>query len=174
MLKALDKACDSISKCVNFVAVVLFTLMVVCCVVQVFARYCLNDSPRWTEELARYSFIWIHFLGATICVRTGSNATITVIIDLIKGKARKVADIIITLIMSIVGAVMLWGGIQMALRTSTQFSVGAKIPMSMVYISSAFFGGIVLLYAITMIAKEIAGFNRKIPDSQKESGLEQA
>ena len=37
--------------------------------VQVFARYVLNDTPPWSEELCRYLFVWASFLGA--CVATG-------------------------------------------------------------------------------------------------------
>jgi len=36
--------------------------------VQVFARYVLNNTPPWSEELCRYLFVWASFLGA--CVAT--------------------------------------------------------------------------------------------------------
>ncbi len=157
MLKTLNKLCGTISKGVNAIAIVLFTVMVVSCVVQVFARYVLNDSPRWTEELARYTFIWVHFLGATICVRTGSNATITLFRDMLGGVPRRMLEGFITIVTGIVGVVMVYGGVEMAQRTHKQLTVGIKMPMSFVYVSAAVFGVITVLYAVTMLLENFCG-----------------
>jgi TRAP-type C4-dicarboxylate transport system permease small subunit len=157
LLKTLNKICDTISKGVNAVAITLFAVMVLACVVQVFARYILNDSPRWTEEMARYTFIWVHFLGATICVRTGSNATITLFRDMLKGYPRRILDAFITTVTAIVGGVMVYGGIEMAQRTHKQLTVGMKMPMSFVYASAAVFGVITVLYAVTMLLENLYG-----------------
>ena len=40
--------------------------MTVIVVAQVFARYVLNSSLFWSEELARYCLVWISFLGASV------------------------------------------------------------------------------------------------------------
>jgi C4-dicarboxylate transporter DctQ subunit len=45
--------------CVVFMIVDLILLSI-----QVIGRYVFNSSPAWTEELARYFFIWIIFIGA--------------------------------------------------------------------------------------------------------------
>ncbi len=156
-----------IAKGVNVVAVTLFGVMIICCVVQVFTRYILNDSPRWTEELARYTFIWVHFLGATICVRMSSNATITVLIDQLRGLPRRVFDGFVTLVMTVVGVVMVYGGVEMAQRTHKQLSVGVKMPMSFVYVSAAFFGAIVVLYAVTMLLENITAGGRTAGAAEK-------
>ena len=37
--------------------------------VQVFARYVLNNTPPWSEELCRYLFVWASFLGACVAMR---------------------------------------------------------------------------------------------------------
>ena len=40
---------------------------------QVFARYVLNDTPPWSEELCRYLFVWVSFLGACVALRRTSH-----------------------------------------------------------------------------------------------------
>lgn len=168
MLKTLTKLCDGISKGVNAIAIALFAVMVISCVVQVFARYILNDSPRWTEELARYTFIWVHFLGATICVRTGSNATISLFRDMMHGFPRRALEAVITLITGVVGAVMIYGGIEMAQRTHRQLTVGMKMPMSFVYASAAVFGVITVIYAITMLLENFYGQGKYDTKTEKD------
>jgi TRAP-type C4-dicarboxylate transport system permease small subunit len=166
MLRILKKICDWVSKLVNASIVVLFLILIVSCVVQVFCRYLLNDSPRWTEELARYSFIWAHFLGATIFVRTGGHASITLFVNALPPAGQRIMHLFIYLVIFIVSAVLLYGGVHMAELTNNQINAGIKLPMSVVYASTAFFGAITLLYITVMMMEKIAEIAGKVPEAE--------
>jgi len=43
--------------------------MAVCILIQIVARYLIDEPPAWTEELARHAMIWAGFLGATVACR---------------------------------------------------------------------------------------------------------
>lgn len=43
---------------------------------QVVARYALDQPPPWTEELARYSMVWVGLLGASCAFRSNSDPTL--------------------------------------------------------------------------------------------------
>ena len=45
------------------VCVVLMSTMTVLLAVQVFMRYVMGASLSWSEEIARYLFIWLIYLG---------------------------------------------------------------------------------------------------------------
>ena len=47
----------------RFALLALFAVIIVCVSLQVFFRYVLNDPLTWSEELARFSFMWMVFLG---------------------------------------------------------------------------------------------------------------
>lgn len=49
-----------------FVLVGLVAAMVVACTAQVVWRYLFNDPLVWSEELARYLFIWISYISAWV------------------------------------------------------------------------------------------------------------
>jgi TRAP-type C4-dicarboxylate transport system permease small subunit len=156
MLSQLKKIRNRISKVVNAAIIALFSLLIMSCAVQVFSRYVLNDSYRWTEELARYSFIWVHFLGTSLCLRTKNHATITFIIDTMPPKIHNVMNLLISLVLFIVSLVLIYGGIKMAELTANQMSVGIRaLPMSWVYVSAAFGGAISLVEVIILMAEDI-------------------
>ena len=65
-LETLSKRLNS--ACEVFVAI-LIAAIVVDVVAQVVFRYVLNSSLSWSEELARYIFVWIIFLGTSVAAR---------------------------------------------------------------------------------------------------------
>ena len=58
-------------------------------VVQVFARYVLNDSPVWAEQAALLLMIWYVFIAAAAGVREGFHIRLAVIAEsLLQGVQR--------------------------------------------------------------------------------------
>lgn len=55
---------------------------------QVFARYVLNSSPSWSEQLALYLLVWIVLLAAAAGVRERFHIRITALQDAIGGQGR--------------------------------------------------------------------------------------
>lgn len=56
--------------------------------IQVIARYVLQVATPWTEELARYAFLWTTYLGCAMCFSKKKH----VIIDLIDEVGKKTQD----------------------------------------------------------------------------------
>ncbi len=57
MLKKLDDHFE------EALIVLLMAAMTVLIVVQIFMRYVVQESLTWSEELARYIFVWATYLG---------------------------------------------------------------------------------------------------------------
>jgi TRAP-type transport system small permease protein len=51
----------------------LLAVMAAIVAAEVFCRYILNASLAWSEELSRYLFIWVSFLGAVIALVRGTH-----------------------------------------------------------------------------------------------------
>lgn len=56
-------------------------LMALVCLVfaQVVLRYFFNSGLPWSEEMARYLFVWVCFLGAALAVRNRGHITVEVV-----------------------------------------------------------------------------------------------
>ena len=149
-MKKLQTVSDAANKCVSCIGVVILVILIVACVAQVFFRFVLNNSLSWSEELARYCFIWMHMLGASL-----------LILDILHGTARKVLDIFIGLVIFFDGAAMLYAGARLAYCTRTNLSTALSVPMWMINSSVAVGGALLMLQAFAMIAMIVASEERK-------------
>lgn len=63
---------------------------------QVTMRYVVQNSLSWTEELARYIFIWQAWVGASYATKMEKHLRITIIYDSIRNaKVKAVYDLVI-------------------------------------------------------------------------------
>ena len=56
-------------------------LMFISVLLQIFFRYVLQSPLTWTEEVARYSFIWTVLLGAAFAVRRKEHVVMEILFD---------------------------------------------------------------------------------------------
>ena len=54
--------------------------------IQIFCRFVLNNSLTWSEELARFMFIWSTFLSIGFCLKEGISLKIDTLISLFPQK----------------------------------------------------------------------------------------
>lgn len=144
-MKTLRRVSDTVNKAVSYVGVALFCVLIVACVLQVFFRFVLNNSLAWSEELARYCFIWMHMIGASLLIETRGHATVTAVLDLLHGTIRKIIDIIIELVIFFSGVIMLYAGTNLAMSTRNNLSTAMSVPMWVIN-SSVAVGGLLLMF----------------------------
>ena len=89
----LEKLSLSINRGVEFLLFGFGLSMAIIIAVQVFARYALNNSIFWSEELARFLLIWLTFLGATAVFRRKAHPGIDVLYTRMPPAMRKFAEI---------------------------------------------------------------------------------
>ncbi|WP_394264502.1 TRAP transporter small permease [Anaerococcus octavius] len=144
----MEKAYKIITKFLSSVIVVVFSILVISCVLQVFTRFVLNSSLSWTEELARYTFIWANMLGAILCTKNKSNATVSVVTDNLSVEKQVVLNKIVDVLSIIIGVILLFYGSKVAWAVRTQLSPALRISMSFVYGAAPVFGALLIFYCI--------------------------
>lgn len=144
-MKQLKKVSDTINNVVSYTGMVLFVILIIACVSQVFFRFVLNHSLSWTEELARYCFIWMHLIGASLLIESSGHATVTVILDLLHGTARRILDTVIELVIFFNGVIMLYAGMVLSYSSRANLSTAMSVPMWVVN-SSVAVGGLLLMF----------------------------
>ncbi len=65
-----------IDRAVDVAAIAAFAGMFACVIGQIGFRYFLGDPLVWSDELARYLFVWASFLGWIVAARRRSHLSI--------------------------------------------------------------------------------------------------
>lgn len=103
---------------VNFlekIATCLVTIFIISLMValvwQVFTRFVIKIPAIWTEEIGRYSFINMVFLGAAVGIKRNSHFGVTALTDAMRGKVRDYyIRFFVNVIILICSAVLLYYG----------------------------------------------------------------
>ncbi len=99
----------------------------------VFTRYVLNDSLAWTEELARYSMMWLSWLGGGLALRRGAHIAVEFVIDALSPGARAAIVFATRIAVFIFLGVCLWYGAILTSRVSMQSTIALGISMQIPY-----------------------------------------
>ncbi len=97
-MKGILRIRNSVDKVVEIITGCLMAGIAIMIFVQVVSR-ALNIGLQWTEELSRFSYVAITFLGSVVAVSKGRHITITIFLDLMPKWLRKITDIIIYMLM---------------------------------------------------------------------------
>ena len=103
---------------------------------QVFTRYVLNSSWPWTEEMARYSFIWMNMVGAAAGFRKGTLVAVDNLLKAATGVTRLIMSLIIMLVVFAIGFILCRYGMELVMLVGGSPSVTMRIPMGLVHASS--------------------------------------
>ncbi|MDR3048899.1 MAG: TRAP transporter small permease [Elusimicrobiota bacterium] len=120
---------------------------------QVLSRFVLKTPLSWTEELSRYSLIWLTFIAASLALRNDGHFTIDVIGHKLKPIYKKALKIFILLIMLIYCAVLFVTGIELLPLTHLQESPALDIHMSLVYLSVPIGFALMIIHLIVNLIK---------------------
>ncbi len=119
------------ARAVDVMAIATFGGMFACVLGQVFFRYFLGDPTTWSDELARYLFVWCSFLGWVIAARRRSHLAIGSLPERAPPRGRAFLALFAAAAAIVFAAVLTYYGAQIALRnvdvdtTTLFFTMGA-------------------------------------------------
>ena len=117
-------------------AAVLITLVAVMTLIvflQVVYRYVLIQPLYWSEELARYLFVWVSILGATLALQKRGHFGLDFFYRMLPGQQRRFLQFLIHLFVGIVIFVILIQGVRLVQATILQKSPAMEISMGWAY-----------------------------------------
>lgn len=102
---------------------------------QIFARYVLNSPLSWSEEVARFMFVWSGFVSVSYCIQKGIAIRIEQLVDFLPAKLRKAVDISVTLILLAYFIYILPYAYDFFFRSveAGQLAPATQIPMALIY-----------------------------------------
>ena len=129
----MKKINDLFFRLAEFTLVVMLSAMVIMVFGNVVLRYGFNDGIISSEELSRFLFIWITFLGAIVTMRENGHLGLDSIVRKLSLRGKKIAFGLSNLMMLGCCVLMFYGTLKQHSINATTASAVTGIPMSWVY-----------------------------------------
>lgn len=120
-------------RAVAFVGVLLLVILVAVIGAEVFARYVVNSSISWSEELGTILFIWIVFLGVSAGIKHGAHTGLHIIKDIVPARNRRIMERLTAVLMTLFLIIVFIKGIGVTIEMKTQLTSAMQIAGSWKY-----------------------------------------
>lgn len=155
-MKIADVLFNRVCRIMEIILVSIFGLLVIDVLGQVFSRYILNTSFAFTEELARFSLIWLSILGAAYLSARREHLSMDFLYQKFSQKNRKKALIFIEICIFLFALiVMVIGGFNLVYTTLhlEQLSGTLRIPLGYIYAILPLSGLLIMLFSMYHLSK---------------------
>jgi len=161
ILWAVRRAVDDI---VRWVVIVLMLLMTVAVCLQILFRYVFNIPLGWSEEMARFAFVWVSFFGASALMRIREHINVAIFVDRFPTRLRAIAVFLANLVAVICVYFFIVGGVALTTNEWRQLAPATEIPMGWIYLAipvSSGLMGIWVLIQTVEAALQLGGSGRR-------------
>ena len=134
-------------KALYYVCAALMFSMAALITAQVLSRYIAGSPLTWSEELGRYIFVWMSFLGMAVAIKQGSHVALDILVKKLKGVSKKLLMLVNNAFVFFFGACFTVSGFKLVELGMRQKSPTLQLPMQYVYIVIPI-SGILLLYFV--------------------------
>ena len=147
----------------EYILIASFFVTVTVIFIQVIARYVFKNSLSWSEELARYIFVWQIWLGAAYAAKIDKHINITVVREKLPQKVQVILEFLVYVLWIAFTVFMVVEGrelIAFIIKTK-QKAPALRIPMAIPYASVPIGCGIMGLRLIEKIVRSIPGWKER-------------
>lgn len=138
------------------IGAVLLVLVFGSIALQIITRFIFRDPLFWTEEAARYLFVWLVAIGSAECIRSRSHITMDVFTLLLSPRLRLVLAILLNATVMAALLILCWYGYFGMLRAHRVMSVAVGVQESFLYGALPVGAALMALRTAAVIITDIA------------------
>ena len=154
--RAFLRGVDAINWAIGWLMAALMAVMTVLIAWQVFARYVMGSSLSFSEEVARFSTVWLTMLGAAYAYRHGALIAVDLLPGLLRGRMGTALRIVIALASAVFALVLLREGWAITERVLPQTAPSTRVSMAWLYAAMPAGAAMILMNAMAVIAESLA------------------
>lgn len=132
---------------------ILFGVLLVILIVQIFSRQILNEPLLWSEELSRLIFVYIAILGVILGIKHNQHVAIDIIVEKLPLKIQKKIEVLANILIIITIALLFIIGVKITQRKSS-------LELLSLGISAKYLYGALPVGAVIMMARFLQGIVR--------------
>lgn len=163
----MDSLINKYNKFMSYLGLICLGGFIISVLIQVISRIFLPKTPSWTEELARYLFIYMVAFGASVAVHKKEFVAVDLIIDFLPKIIRKLIELVINIVLLLfVTFVLLKSVLGFAILEYRMVSTAMQVPMQYIYFSMIILFGLLILSFVMEILYQV----KEILSSKGEKG----
>lgn len=118
------------------ILLILLAVMTVVTILQVFMRYVMENSLTWSEELARFCFIWLVYIGISYGVKRAKHVRVEAILSIVKRRGKFIINLIANILFLYFAIYATYYGftIMNTIQITGQLAPSIGVPMSIMYL----------------------------------------
>lgn len=173
MRNTLSKIKNIISVAYRWLAITMVAGIFIIMVAQCFFRYILNNSITWSEELARFMFVWASMAGAVVVTGNHGHAAIKMLDSILPRMVNNLKEIIFDLVAAVIGFILFFYGIKLTNGVWNQNSAALKLCYAYVYMAIPVGGiGITVQSLLNALATGLSlGRPEEKPDADEDEKI---
>lgn len=145
------------------VCVVLFAVLVVDVSWQVFTRQVLDSPSGWSEELAKYLFIWMGLFGSALVFGERGHIAVDFAVRWLPEKVQIAVTVVVQLaILAFTGLVLVWGGFRVSSLAWDQTLPGLPLNVGPLYLALPISGILVAFYTLYHLIRILTRAERAV------------
>ena len=153
----MQKVINLFYRILETILVALLAGMAIMVFVNVVMRYTMNSGINVSEELARYFFVWITFIGAVVTFRENSHMGIETLVMFLSRRMRIICMILSNIIILLCSAIFFWGTWKQSGINASMHAPVTGLSMIWVYGIGMFTGGMMFIIALERLYRFLTG-----------------
>ena len=116
-------------------SIVLLAALCIIVLTQVVFRYGLDDPLYWSEEVSRFMFVWLSFIGFGVVAHRRQEMRVAFFFDRLPAAAKKWVSAATLVCMLATCALITLYGIELALSSHDVLSIAIELPWSWIFLA---------------------------------------
>ena len=129
------------------IAAVLFIALFFVVLLQIFGRTSLITGPIWTEELARWLWVWMALIGIGAVERQGAHLRMGFLMEILPRRIQRGFALVTDVVYLAIAGHLVWIAYKTIIRTANNESVSLPTTDAVLY-ASVFFALILIVHRI--------------------------
>lgn len=155
-----------LNRVVEATSVIMLVLMTIIVFYSVLLRYVFKSPLAWSEEIARYAFIWLTFLGISMAERNGEHFKVEVFIEMVPPKVRLIVEIVLNGLIFYTLYILFREGVNYYNQGKDGLSTILQIPLSYIYVALPVAMALTLLNRIATVRETVLMLLVKIKEEK--------
>ncbi|WP_276881859.1 TRAP transporter small permease [Anaerococcus tetradius] len=120
-------------KLIDILLGIMMGIMVVFVFLNVVLRFVFNTGLAFSEEVSRYTFVFMTFIGAIVAMRESEHLSVDMLVKRFPKKGQIISSIIVNVISLVMMVILMLGSVKMVIQSSGARTAVLGLPFPFLY-----------------------------------------